>query len=306
MGKRSFSILAVFAVVAAIAPSVSRGIVITPPDSTYDTWIRQTGPGVAFIDDGLWMAVPGSPYDAGVRYGVVQFNISGVAQPITSAWLELKPKSNGGGAAAGTVLAPAAWVNSTIQGGPVGNLTYADYELFLQPSEASFTALGGGDFHNAVVPNGVYGLSASASAADLSVLNTIRTGDGIITMIFKSASGGREFTDNSPYGEFNPVKLVINQAAPVQGDLDGDFDVDLVDYGILKTNWMATVPTGTLGDFNGTGKVTLIDFSIFKGHYQSFSPGAGELAPVPEPSTLILFAAALPALCWVIRRRKSA
>jgi len=306
MGKRSFSILALFAVVAVIAPSVSLGIVITPPDSTYDTWIRQTSPGAAFIDDGLWISKV-STYDSGNnRLSVVQFNVSSVAQPITSAWLELKPQSNGGGSAAGVELAPAAWVNSAVQPGNVEALTYADYELFLQPSQASFEALGSGDFHNSVVPVGVYGIGASATAADLAVLNTIRTGDGIITMIFSAASGGREFADNSTYGNFNPVRLVINQAAPVAGDLDGDFDVDLTDYGILKTNWKQTVPSGTLGDFNGSGNVSLIDFSLFKGYYEAFNPGAGALSPVPEPSTLVLLAAALPAAFWVIRRRKSA
>src|SRR4029079_11630175 len=99
MHKRSLYLFAICAVAAAIVPSAALAIVVTPPDSTYDTWIRESTPGVKFVDDGMWVTKSTS-YDSNKnRLGVVQFNISGITVPITAAWLALPPKRPGAGAA---------------------------------------------------------------------------------------------------------------------------------------------------------------------------------------------------------------
>jgi hypothetical protein len=263
-----------------------------------DVWIRQSSPATIFEDDGIWIS---GAHDGGqLRVGVVQFNISSVGVPITSAWLELHGRGSGS-----ATLSPATWVNSTVQPGSVGSLTYADYEFFIQPSEASFEALGGGDFSQAAVPQNTYGLTDSATTADRAALNAIRTGDGIITMIFKAATGGREFSGDDVYSGHLPFKLVINEQLPVAGDLDGDFDVDPTDYGLLKGNWRMTVPVGTGGDFTGDGTVSLQDFVIFRGHYETFNGlgSAAALSAVPEPASIALAIVAVPALWWLKRRR---
>jgi len=46
------------------------------------------------------------------------------------------------------------------------------------------------------------------------VLNTIRTGDGIVTFILKAASGGRYFSANDAYSGFKPAKLVVDVGPP--------------------------------------------------------------------------------------------
>jgi hypothetical protein len=74
------------------------------------------------------------------------------------------------------------------------------------------------------------------------------------------------------------------------GDVDGDGDTDLVDYGIIKTNFfLATGATRTQGDLTGDGRVLLDDFAVWKNN------AAGSLVAqvtVPEPSSLALLAAA--------------
>jgi hypothetical protein len=74
------------------------------------------------------------------------------------------------------------------------------------------------------------------------------------------------------------------------GDVDGDGDTDLADYGIIKTNFfLATGATRGQGDLTGDGKVLLDDFAIWKNN------AAGSLVAqisVPEPTGIVLMAAA--------------
>jgi hypothetical protein len=303
MVKRAWYLCAVCAIAAAIAPAVAFSDEIIPADSTDDVWIYQKN-NVVNDHDGLWTAAPGAADASTERIAVVQFNISSFADPITTARLELTPNSG-----AGAQLAPAAWVDSTVLGGPPASLTtYDDYSTFVQPYETQFELLGGGNFSTAAAPNGSYHATDPATNSDLATLNSIRTGDGIITMIFRAASGAREFKDGPGgyYGEF-PVKLVLNEG-PLPGDLNGDLMILADDYDIFKGNWRQTVPVGTGGDFNGDATVTLADFVQFKIYYDAFN-GAGSsdaLSPVPEPATLALLLTALaPALLWIRLRAKA-
>ncbi|NLF32260.1 MAG: hypothetical protein GX591_15400 [Planctomycetes bacterium] len=71
-------------------------------------------------------------------------------------------------------------------------------------------------------------------------------------------------------GSFDSIRLTLAAVGPIcnPGDADGDGDVDLDDFAILKDSYGTT--TGTtcaMGDFNGDGAVDLDDFVILK---QSF------------------------------------
>lgn len=51
------------------------------------------------------------------------------------------------------------------------------------------------------------------------------------------------------------------------GDIDGDEDTDVFDFGTLATNFGSSVPAGTGGDLNGDGNVNVFDFGIFAGDF---------------------------------------
>lgn len=47
------------------------------------------------------------------------------------------------------------------------------------------------------------------------------------------------------------------------GDIDGDGDTDIFDFGVFATHFGSSVPAGTLGDLDGNGVVNVFDFGIF-------------------------------------------
>ena len=102
---------------------------------------------------------------------------------------------------------------------------------------------------------------------------------------------------------FDLIQLSTS-AAVIPGDINGDTQVNLIDYGILTSHWLQTVQPGLYGDLNSDGKISIPDFSMFKTNYNAFNGGGGESLAVPEPGTIILLAIASPALLLALRRRR--
>jgi len=103
------------------------------------------------------------------------------------------------------------------------------------------------------------------------------------------------------------IQNLMQVGVPIPGDLNNDGSVNLTDYAVLTSHWLQTNVGLLNGDLNGDGVVNLLDFALFKQDYalhNGFGSGAGLSAPVPEPATALLFAAALPA--WVLLRRRKA
>ncbi|MEM7680993.1 MAG: LamG-like jellyroll fold domain-containing protein [Planctomycetota bacterium] len=89
--------------------------------------------------------------------------------------------------------------------------------------------------------------------------------------------------------------------ALLEGDANGDGNVDLLDFDILASNFGAGPGFGggiAGGDFNEDGNVDLLDFDILAGNFGASSPGA-----VPEPASLGLLALGGAALLRGRRRR---
>ncbi|MFW6155630.1 MAG: hypothetical protein ACOC95_10485 [Planctomycetota bacterium] len=60
----------------------------------------------------------------------------------------------------------------------------------------------------------------------------------------------------------------VSEASALPGDADGDDDVDLDDFVLLKSNFgTASGATAAEGDFDGDGDVDLDDFVILKSNF---------------------------------------
>jgi len=258
-------------------------------NSISDVWVRQSVPDTVYDNDGMWVSTDN--FDNGQdRIGIVQFNISGVTSPITSAALELYAKGTGS-----VTLAPSAWVNSTVFSGPVSNLNYATYASTIQPFQTSFQQLGSGPFANNSPAAGAYGAALLATDADRNALNTIRTGNGIITFIIKADSGAREFGANDAYSGLKPARLVLNTGSS-----------STIEPANLR---YFTTPTPGAANVGGSlGLVADTQFSVDRGFFSApfdtvittETPGAtivyttngstpsltnGTVVPAPNPST---------------------
>lgn len=88
----------------------------------------------------------------------------------------------------------------------------------------------------------------------------------------------------------------------IDGDFDGDGDVDIVDFGTFGQNFGLTgQPTDPPvdGDFDADGDVDIVDFGTFG---QNFGIGTGGGSAVPEPTSMGLAMLLLASLCGYRRR----
>ncbi|MEM7807059.1 MAG: DUF3466 family protein [Planctomycetota bacterium] len=98
--------------------------------------------------------------------------------------------------------------------------------------------------------------------------------------------GERRFTGSSfP----NDRAYLLIPATP--GDTDGDGDVDLADFGTLRSNFGLDVTGPGNADFDGDGTVTLADFGILRANFGSSSDlaviDAWHATVIPEPSSML-------------------
>ncbi|MCY2926369.1 MAG: autotransporter-associated beta strand repeat-containing protein [Planctomycetota bacterium] len=127
------------------------------------------------------------------------------------------------------------------------------------------------------------------------------TGPGDLNQLLTSGSyaAGWRLSDT---GSALTAVLVATHA----GDVNGDGQVSLLDYNVIKANFGNTYGSGNHwsdGDVNGDGQVGLLDFNIVKAHF-GHTTGDSSLTAMPEPAAFLPLLAFLPILSARARRPK--
>ena len=133
--------------------------------------------------------------------------------------------------------------------------------------------------------------AAAAAAAEVAVSGAFQV-------------GGTAYNDTMPVPEtaFSHMPSIV---LTVPGDANYDGKVDINDLTVVLADFGRTSGMSwSTGDFTGDGKVDVNDLTIVLSHFGSTVGGAGPLAPVPEPSTIAIAAAALLGLLAFAWRRR--
>ena len=108
------------------------------------------------------------------------------------------------------------------------------------------------------------------------------------------------------------VLLDVTSVNTLTGDVNGDGIVNSQDLALVSSNWLHT-GADVVGDINHDGIVNSQDLALVSSNWLATSGGGGQavgvLAPVPEPSSLLLAAFGLALVTgrvWHNRRRPSA
>lgn len=241
----------------------------------------------------------------GNRFGLFQWDLSSVTENITAAHIEFYASNDPDGDNIGQTINLTSYLVTPPAGvGGSGldetTMTYTIYTGDVNDHEVALESLGflmqeglGADGVNK------YYATQAASAADISLLNERRTrpsGEQYAFIFFQTAGGFRWFNGHE---DGNAARLVLTTGPVVNGDFDGDGDVDGADFVVWQTNF-PTTSGATAGDADGDDDVDGADFAVWQ---DSFPGSGGGASPVPEPGAYLLAVMALAGLPALRSRR---
>ncbi len=156
----------------------------TTIDASTDVWIRSQNPDTTYENDGISVWATGLDDAGGARSGAIEFDISGVTQQITGAYIKLynsNPNHSAAFRQSAALLSPAG----------ITTLTWTNVS---SRTQTALESLGSYDIPASTVLEWI--ASANASAADISALESIRTGSsGKVTMLLTASAGDRDWND---------------------------------------------------------------------------------------------------------------
>ncbi len=102
---------------------------------------------------------------------------------------------------------------------------------------------------------------------------------------------------------YDNTDVTFTNMLALEGDTDGNLDVDITDFNVLAGSFGATNAEWTDADFDGDMDVDITDFNFLASNFGSYSLAAPAL--IPEPTTAGLVLVGLLAMTAACRRRFS-
>jgi hypothetical protein len=157
---------------------------------TYDLWLRESDPGGLYENDALWVATTDAASEE--RLTLLEYDLSGLG-PIVGAHMEFNPRTRADGDSVQIAFHIADGIEDE---------TYGSYFAAggLAESEAALESLGGITLPSEGLPFLEYAEGDAASAADVALLNALRTSTGKISIVLKAAAGAMEWNDGNNAG----------------------------------------------------------------------------------------------------------
>ena len=118
----------------------------------------------------------------------------------------------------------------------------------------------------------------------------------VLSRDFMGANGSiRDHIDNGLFRNvtYNGNDVILTNLFALEGDADGDIDIDITDFNILASNFddtgaNSTTNNWTTADFDADGDVDITDFNFLAANFVDTGYGGGVTGQVPEPTTWLL------------------
>ena len=107
--------------------------------------------------------------------------------------------------------------------------------------------------------------------------------------------------------QYSPTNVTLGAFQALEGDADGDKDVDITDFNTLSQNFAPSGAPGadwTTGDFDLDGDIDITDFNSLSSNFSPGGYGGDGPSQVPEPASWCLALLALVIGAGVLHRRR--